>query len=87
MICIHCEPNEFLAKVQHKKLSVFSRVYVLDNAIAGIVYMCKSKCKLYYLDRFFTTEEKKDDLCQCSKYELHDNLYRLINLTEACRTA
>lgn len=85
MVCVHCEPDEFLAKVQNKKLSIFSRAYVLDNAIAGIVYMCRSKCELYYLDRFFTTTEKKKELCQYSKYEIHDNLYRLINLTEACR--
>ena len=81
----HYEPEDFLTIVNEKKLEVFERVYVLNCGIAGIVFMCKDKENLYYLDRLLPSEEKTKQLDQIDFYEFHQELYAKINLDESQR--
>lgn len=77
---VHHELDEFLAIASVKRLPIFSRVYALDNGIAGLVYMCKDDTYLYYYDRIFSTSEKNEEISQLDMYELHKELYEKINL-------
>lgn len=81
----HYEPEEFVELVANKNLKIFQRVYILDSSIAGIVYMCQDDENLYYLDRLFTTDEKKEQLKSQDAYEIHQELYAKINLDESIR--
>ncbi|MGN1277672.1 MAG: hypothetical protein ACI4UK_11840 [Floccifex sp.] len=81
----HYEPEEFVELVANKNLKIFQRVYILDSSIAGIVYMCQDDENLYYLDRLFTTDEKKEQLESQDAYEIHQELYAKINLDESIR--
>ncbi|MGM9961968.1 MAG: hypothetical protein ACI319_02810 [Holdemanella porci] len=81
----HYEPEEFVELVANKNLKIFQRVYILDSSIAGIVYMCQDDENLYYLDRLFTTNEKKEKLESQDAYEIHQELYAKINLDESIR--
>lgn len=86
MACIHCEPDEFIKMASEKNSNVFPRAYVLTCGIAGLVYMFKEGGNLFYLDRFFPTKEKLKDLLQFNFYDIHKDLYRIINLSEVYRS-
>lgn len=82
---IHLEPIEFVQTVSRNHLSVFSRVYVLNNGIAGLVYMCEDAHNLYYLDRFVCASQKEDELEEIDFYDIHKDIYCKINLDSYLR--
>lgn len=85
LYAIHYEPQDFFAVASVKHLSVFSRVFVLDKGIAGLVYMCKDENNLYYCDRFYPSQQKESDYQKLDPYEVHQELYAKINLDRRLR--
>lgn len=85
MSVIHCEYNQFMNILMQHHHPVFARAYVLDEGIAGIVYMVYAKEHLYYLDRFFVSEYKEEEYQNISFFDVHKELYRIINLDESMR--
>lgn len=85
MCVIHCEYDQFMNILMQHHSQVFARVYVLQEGIAGIVYMVYASNHLYYLDRFFVSEYKKEEFQKISFFDVHKELYRIINLDENVR--
>ncbi len=78
---VHLEPEEFTQAIQSNHKEITSRVYVLDNCTAGIVYMFHGDDGyLYYLDRFQGAKEFEAD-----PYALHAELYRKVALDQRLR--
>ncbi|MCF0106777.1 MAG: hypothetical protein HUJ53_08455 [Holdemanella sp.] len=82
---IHLEPEDFNTILFSKKLKINARVYVLECNVAGVVYMASDDDFLYYLDRFYPTKEKKCIIDNLNFYDLHKELYRIINLDQYTR--
>lgn len=85
MCVFHCEPEEFMNALMQNNNTIFSRVYVLDEHIAGNVYMTYINNDLYYLDRMYVSDLKKEEFDDIPFYDVHKELYRKINLDEYMR--
>ena len=79
---IHLEPEDFYRTLLINQSKVEARMYVLKNNIAGIVYTTKDHNHFYYLDRFFPSSDKKETIEHMNSYDLHKEIYQLINLDE-----
>lgn len=76
---VHLEPQEFIEAVYTNQANITARPYVLDNGVAGMVYMFHGKDQnVYYLDRMFGF--KQDIINQMSKEDLHAEMYRKVAL-------
>lgn len=82
---IHLEPIDFVQMVSRTNSSVYARAYVLECGIAGLVYMCNDAHNLYYLDRFVCAPDRKADFDKVSFYDVHQDIYRKINLDNYLR--
>ncbi|MBB5183404.1 hypothetical protein [Catenisphaera adipataccumulans] len=76
---VHLEPKEFVEKLSAQHKQIYARPYVLDNGIAGLVYMFDGKdSNVYYLDRMYAPRQQEVD--QIDFYTLHAELYRKVAL-------
>lgn len=76
---VHLEPKEFIETLFTNQADITARPYVLDNGVAGLVYMFDGKDNnVYYLDRMFTTRQEVVD--QMNKEDLHAEMYRKVAL-------
>ncbi|MBB5183403.1 hypothetical protein [Catenisphaera adipataccumulans] len=78
MQVIHLDAREFIT-ASHHRYDITARPYVLDNGIAGMVYMFEGEgSRVYYLDHMFTP--RKEDLKRMDPEDLHAELYRKVAL-------
>lgn len=77
---IKLDKIEFVKMIARTNLHVFSRVFVLDCGIAGLVYMCQDENYLYYLNRFDCTPQKKEEFDSLNVYDVQAEMSLKINL-------
>lgn len=80
MNIVHLEPEEFVQKAAVTQNKVCFHCVVLDNGIAGIVYLFKMGRFLYYMDRFMVSHLKESETCRIDSNELHAEVYRKVAL-------
>lgn len=80
MFARHLEVNEFLDAMTDTPKKIWKQIICLDNGIAGIVYGFLDQDTFYYLDRFYPSKQKEDEVHAMNFYELHAELYAKINL-------
>lgn len=80
MFARHLETNEFLDSLMKAPKKIWKQVICLDSGIAGVVYGFLENGVFYYLDRFYPSDEKKQEIDEMDFYELHKELYTKMNL-------
>lgn len=80
MNIVHLEPEEFVQKAAVTQNKVCCHCVVLDNGIAGIVYLFKMGKFLYYMDRFMVSHLKEEVARTWNPDELHAEVYRKVAL-------
>lgn len=80
MFARHLEVNEFLDIMMVTPKKIWKQVICLDNGIAGIVYGFLDQGTFYYLDRFYPSKQKEEEIQNMDFYELHKELYTKLNL-------
>jgi hypothetical protein len=82
MTLIHLEPEEFVETLYARKGSLKTEAIVLDNGVAGMVYLFQDHADIYYLDRLFAGRS-----IQMSEQERHAEMYRKVALVSHSRPA
>ena len=82
MCVYHMDYQEWNVQLEACKHPVLSRVVVIDG-IAGLIYYFYDLNKdLCYLDEFFPSELKKEEFKKLSKFDVHKQLYRKLQLDQ-----
>ncbi|MBB5183402.1 hypothetical protein [Catenisphaera adipataccumulans] len=85
MTIIHLEPQEFTEKLFVYRAIVYARPFVLENHIAGMVYLFDgSDGDVYYLDRIYNAY-RQEEIDRMDPQRRHADLYRKVAL-DACLT-
>lgn len=80
MNIVHLEPEEFVSKAAITGNHVSFHSIVLDNGIAGIVYLFRTNEYLYYMDRLEVSMDKEDEKRALDPELLHAEVYRKVAL-------
>lgn len=80
MNIVHLEPEEFVQKAAVTQKKVCFHCVVLDNGVAGIVYLFKMGKYLYYMDRFMVSKLKEAVTSAIDSNVLHAEVYRKVAL-------
>lgn len=80
MQVIHLEPEEFVCQAAISQSRFHYHCIVLDNAVAGIVYLFRKGDHLFYMDRFAVSEQKKAQIDKLDSHLLHAEIYRKVAL-------